>query len=522
MEKRPTKCPLCGDRIIKVTNATTKNSYFKCANEKCNFVLGENFTEAEFYLQGQPLQTKCIKCGEELTITNGPHGLYPRCYSCNCDLRPTMYNGKMYQKWVNAQRDSAKNEIKALVESFNNHSSHDELYDFETYIASTPAKKSVKSKEDQAEDTNCTKILSYLAQNMSRPIGSEEISKFTNVKIGSVRTSLLSLRTLGLVKIVDYIPNPTGNHTLLYQVTESDLEEVKTYSKKDGYNTIASFLKENVDKYGSVIRAKDVLTASLRDNKVPSVLFHSTRGICSGYPVSVMEKIMNKQPLQTTMKFEEEEKISHTPLYRGREEMKKEILNILQQNLRTPYTLSQMAQYIKANKSYVKGIIKDLRKAKKLKVVGWDYKKGQPGATALKYQLSESPLPKFKTTVDNNLYVTFKQFYRRKLSGKRATSMAKAESAIKDLPIIPLIINQRAYVGYSMNDLKEVFQEYMESPISKKSPKKIQRVVKVPSKVNTKTVTTISERKEVSNPISKKSFFSSITSLFQRKEKVHS
>ena len=100
--------------------------------------------------------------------------------------------------------------------------------------------------------------------------------------------------------------------------------------------------------------------------------------------------------------------------------------------------------------------------------------------------------------------------------------MAKAESAIKDLPIIPLIINQRAYVGYSMNDLKEVFQEYMESPISKKSPKKIQRVVKVPSKVNTKTVTTISERKEVSNPISKKSFFSSITSLFQRKEKVHS
>ena len=39
---------------------------------------------------------------------------------------------------------------------------------------------------------------------------SAQISKETGVKEGSVRTSLLSLRSLNLVKIVGYEANPTG------------------------------------------------------------------------------------------------------------------------------------------------------------------------------------------------------------------------------------------------------------------------------------------------------------------------
>ena len=529
--RRPSKCPLCGSKITRVTNAVTKVSYFKCSNEECNFVLGENYTDAEFYLQGQSLKVGCIKCGKPLTVANGPQGLYPRCFNCNCDLSPTFYNGKMYQKWVNAQRSTAKGEIKELVKTFNtNKDSQDELYDFDAFIAqATPqaTPQELPTGNLKHKDTVCTKILEILMADSNKPMGAAEIATVAKLKMNSVRTSLLSLRTLGLVKIVNYRENPTGNHTLFYQTTDSTLPEIKTYTKKDGYNTVVSFLKENADKYGSIVRSKEVLTAGLRDNKVEPVLFHSSRGICSGYQISAMESIMNKQPVQIHIPLEAE--IPATPPA-TREDGKARIMSIFQADTNTPYTTAQLAQKIKANSGYTKAIIRDLRKSKKIKIVGWDQKKGQRGAVALQYQVMESLLPKFKTTVDNNLYVTFKQFYKKKLNGKRTTSMAKAEKEVQKLPTIPLIINQRAYVGYSMADLKETFKKYMDCPSPIKKSRKVKSITKkvkkelTPVDVEAAVIVSQSQHHEVvSDPIGKKnSFIGSLTSFFKKKEKINS
>lgn len=514
--RRPTKCPICGSKITKVTNAVTKNSYFKCSNEECQFVLGSDYTDAEFYLQGQVLKTTCLKCNSPLVVVNGPHGLYPRCTHCTCDFEPTFYNGKMYSRWVNARRSSAREEIENLINSFNTEkTTDDELYDFNAFIASTSVKETSKVKEGA---TNTEKILSVLLADINTPMGATEINARTEINIASIRTGLLSLRSLGLVKIVGYKANVSGNHSILYQSTESPLPEIQTYKKEDGYNTVISFLRDNADKYGSVIRAKEVLTKGLRDAKQEPILFHSSRGICSGYPISVMEKIMNNQCIQTKLPLE----VESAAITGSRREGANKILNVFRENIKTPYTMSQIAEKINASRCYTKSIIRDLRKAKKLKVVGWEVIENQRGATALQYQLTESPLPKFKTTVDNNLYATFKQFYRKKLKGKRITSMAKAEKEIKNLPVIPLIINQRAYVGYSVADLKETFKKYIENPTP---VKRTCRPKKEVTPVDVETVLMLSQEetsKAVSNPIKKKSIFSSFVSLFQKKEKVHS
>ena len=66
--KRPTKCPICGEKIKRVLNNNTGNSYFKCSNDECLFALSEEYTDAELYLQGQTLETTCLKCGKPLTI----------------------------------------------------------------------------------------------------------------------------------------------------------------------------------------------------------------------------------------------------------------------------------------------------------------------------------------------------------------------------------------------------------------------------------------------------------------------
>ena len=104
MERRPRKCPICGSKITRVTNAVTKNSYFKCSNNECSFVLGENYTDAEFNLQGTILKATCLKCNKPLVVVNGPRGLYPKCVHCSCDSEPTFYNGKkgkhpVFAKW---------------------------------------------------------------------------------------------------------------------------------------------------------------------------------------------------------------------------------------------------------------------------------------------------------------------------------------------------------------------------------------------------------------------------------------
>lgn len=509
--RRPTKCPICGNKIVRVTNAVTKNSYFKCSNQECLFVLGEEYTDAEFNLQGQTLKATCLKCHKPLTIVNGPNGLYPRCTQCSCDFEPTFYNGKMYSRWVNARRTSAKEEIEELVKNFDLKNNDDELYDFNAFIASLPEKNA------QVEDTNCTKILTYLLEHKDQPIGANELSKSTGIKIGSTRTSLLSLRTLGLVKVVDYIENTLGNHTLLYQVSDSKLPEIKTYHKEDGYNSINTFLRENADKFGTVVRAKEVLRAALKKNNIEPVLFHSSRGICSGYSILKMEELMQQalNPASRSTKNSKKEQGG----YIGRKEMKERILKIFQKNINKPYTMTQISEEIKANKCYVKALIKNLRTEKKLKVVGWEYQKGKKGAMPLQYQLTESPLNKFKVTVDNKLYLTFKQFYKKKLSGKRVTSILKAEKIVSRLPVIPLLINQRAYAGYSIADLKNAFKDYVEdsSPlrVKRKNLKK-----PIPMEVEAALVaSTVSGT--TSNPIQKKkSLFSSFASLFQKKEKI--
>lgn len=510
---RPTTCPICGEKIVRVTNAVTKNSYFKCSNKDCHFVLGGNFTDEEFNLQGKTLETTCISCGKNLTVSNGPHGLYARCFNCNCDMKPTTFNGKVYQKWVNAHRNKAKEEIKALINSFNSRNSEeDQYFDFEKFIAKvTPEKKEAKKGAPKQANSMMNQIYNYLEARPNKGIGAEELSSALNFKANSVRTILLSMRTLELVKVVDYMANPMGNHTLYYQTTKSKLPELKTYTREGGYNTINAFLKENTKKYGELVRKREILTLALQKNGIKPILFHSSRGICDGYPIDILEKLMTNQPVQTKLNLQTSEKKPMSKkeelkkVLADHEEVRKEIIKIMQKDLNKPYTTAQIAKEIKSDLTYTRYIMRSLKKTKKIKIVGWDSSKDRMGAKALKYQLNESPLPRLKTTVDNNLYATLKQFYKKKLSGRRCTSLAKAKKAVSKLPTIPLIINQRAYVGYSVADLKETFKDYM-------------GVAELPKRRKTSIPVEVEAAAMMSNPVAqKKSFISRFTSLFKRK-----
>lgn len=513
MERRPRKCPICGSKITRVTNAVTKNSYFKCSNNECSFVLGENYTDAEFNLQGTILKATCLKCNKPLVVVNGPRGLYPKCVHCSCDSEPTFYNGKMYSKWVNARRACATEEIKQLVQNFNSKSTDDELYDFNAFITS----KSVEKKNTQASEVTIgEKVLAYLMEDTNKPRSAQDISIAIGAKIGSVRTSLLSLKTLKLVKIVQYVKNTLGNHTLLYQAAESSLPELVTFTKEEGYNSTSSFLKENIDKYGNIIRAKEKLLVGLKKADIKPILFQSQKGVCDGYAISTMESIMDEQPSA--------KKESSSKLLSNEKDLCSAIIDLLKKDTKKSYTVKQIAEKLNVHKDSLKTSMKKLKNSKKVKVVGWDFKKeSHQGAIALYYQAMESSLPKLKTTADNNLYTTFPQFYRKKLQGKRSVSFKKAKQIISSATVIPLIINQRAYAGYSVAELREIFKDYVNSiPMNHKATKKSRKVTKSTVDIDVRTAVSLSKEQKalLSNRESeKKSIFSKIKSLF-KKEKV--
>ena len=506
MEKRPTKCPICGSKITRVTNAVTKNYYFKCTNEKCHFVLGKNYTEAEFYLQGTRLQSCCIECGKNLTLLNGPTGLYAKCHNCERDSIPTMYNGKTYKKYVNTHRDSVKKEIESIIKSFEQR--EDEQFDFETYIAQPSKDIEIKKSENLQKDTIASKIISYISTT-KKPVRAQEISEATGAKLNSVRTNLLLLRSSNVLKIVDYAVNPSGNHTLFYQTIESDLPELKVYTKEDGYNTIASFIKEIKT---SVAHPNEALLTALKKNNIEPVLFSSKKGMCAGYKVSDMEKVMDLKTTQLQLPLNKIQNTRST-----KDGVVKSIMSTLAKNLRRSYSTAEIASITGVRASVVKKIINNLRKNKKIKIVDWNYTEGQQGAAALKYQLVESPLEKLKTTIDNNVYMTFGQFYKKRLAGKRCTSKEKAIKEVRGLTKIPLIIKQRAYAGYALSDLKEVFKEYLEP-----SPKYKRISIKRKTKANKETEMPMEVQAAIlasHNSNKGKGLLDVFSSLFNKKEK---
>lgn len=519
--RRPTKCPLCGGKITRVTNAVTKNSYFKCSNEECMFVLGEEYTDAEFYLQGQTLNSTCIKCREPLTVVNGPHGLYPRCTHCACDFEPTMYNGKMYSRWVNARRNSVKEEIENLVEAFNSNAANadDELYDFEAFIHSAPAKECKESKkEESSAAVNLNpiqlKISNWFSRNKEEVFTSKDIGEKFSISFEYARNCLHALRKRNLLKIVGAKDTKNGYITALYQSIEGPSPETPIYKK--GYISIYEFCK----KKGSYTAGKHLLEV-LKKNNTEWVIASKGRGIYKGFTNSDIEaaweemKGLTEKPEHLNTELSEEITI---------DKIKNSIIKILQKDLNKPYTIDELLHNLNFKTWKVKKALKKLREERKIKVVNWNPEKNQGGPVALSYQLAESTLPKLKTTVDNSSYMTSQQFYKRKFRGKRITSFKEIDSEIKKyITPIPLLINQRAYVGYPVSELKKTLRGYIEGdPKPRKRNYCSHKKVEIPVEVEAALIQTAkNSSKSASNPIQKKSFLSVVSSFFKR-EKVHS
>lgn len=520
--KRPTKCPICGAPITKVTNAVTKNSYYRCSNQECHFVLKENYTDAEFYLQGKTLNTICLKCHSPLTIANGPHGLYARCFKCSCDTEPTSYNRKVYPKWANAHKSGVKQEIEQLVKAYQAMSVEDELYDFEVYIAASKPEKhtSKKPKANKRKDTYARQVLAILEDNPEKMFSANDISSKLSLSLVSIRNILRYLKESGLAKIVKCESSDYNSRYLstYYQSIKGSMKPIVLSQKSKNISSVCGFcIQKNNDR-----RVSSKMADYLEKNNIEWVPTIKGKGVCKGYKVTDLEKAYNyvlygdsetKQlPLPATHEIPEPVKTFNT-----KAELRAKIIKALKADLTKPYSTLELTKVLSADKCAVKQMMKALREEKRIKVVDWEVVERQRGASTLKYQVTESPLARLKVTVDNNSYVTAHQFFDKKLRGKRVISLKEVMQKVKGIESTPLLINHRAYVGYPIATLKEIFKDYINVP-NRKTTKSTSKVNKITAEEITVIPAEVEAATLVSNPIKKNSFFGTVFSFFGKKK----
>lgn len=463
MREKPVSCPICGAEVRLV--GTRENSYYKCSNESCYFRVGLNYTDEEIALQGKKLKSVCLQCGAPLGIACGPHGLYPRCFECNCDSKPMTIGGLVVNKWANAHSWNAKEEIKKLLKEFKKQNELD--YGFEEIHENELPKKEVIKKEvckdksyKVSYDGIPQKILNLLSTHSNKSFDASTMSETLNISLFSTRKALTSLKNKGLIKVVSCKTGGKGTMTQYYRLSSSPMPELKIYEEDEGYITVNDF-RDVLQKDFNITISGNALRAKIDINKLRMYPMQKAKGIFSSYKKAELLGMFNlssnndnnKKSVSTRKKDLKNLSSEHLPL----EELIKEKLR---EDLTKKFTVKGLSAETKRNLDSVRGCVRKLLRRKKLKIVGWDYENYSfKGAVSLLYQLKESPLPKFDTVKDNVNYLTIHQFYNKKMKGLRKVSLHQIVKLVEkyNLSAAPLIINKKAYIGYSTKDLNDMF-----------------------------------------------------------------
>ena len=286
--------------------------------------MSEDYKDEEVALQGAKLSAKCIQCGEHLEVACGPHGLYPRCFKCDCDSKPTLVGNVVVSRWANSHSWNAKEEIKKLRKTFEENNSLN--HSFDDYIAeistkekpATPSahkrkkeniseKKASKTKDN---DTIVNIILNGLRSNLSTPFDTVTISKAFGLNAASVRIYLKSLRESGSLKVVDWKLETLGNSTIYYQVPESPLKELKTYesgTKGGKYLSLNEFIEKHEDVIKPSKRAS--FKQLVKNSEISYVPLFIRSGLTKGYSTSDLEKSAGIRKVSKPTKTQKSKKV---------------------------------------------------------------------------------------------------------------------------------------------------------------------------------------------------------------------
>ena len=245
---------------------------------------------------------------------------------------------------------------------------------------------------------------------------------------------------------------------ILYQLKDSPLEELKTKTREDGYDSVTNFYLAH--KSSSVSPA--LITKIIKKNNLEMQPVLYEKGLIKGYKIADLERLClkesNEDVVQLTLPLKQSEIRRETRRKRKDSKLtRKRILEVLESDLNKGMSSLEITKKIKdAGTSTIQNNLKLLKDQKKIKIVDLTEPKGPSGFCGFMYQSMKSPLPAIAITKNFNKYGSLKRFYSK--YKKYAIPKEEAEEVIEKANItkVPLMLSGKVFYAYDMDDLKRV------------------------------------------------------------------
>lgn len=514
MKTKLETCPKCGSKINEVISNSDKNLFYKCSNENCHFTLPTDFTEEDIILQGYILNAKCKKCGEHLEVACGTKDLYPRCYHCNPKISE---NTDKLTLWSNACHSEALKEIEQLITVINNESYFfsDDYEVINSYHENNNSKQiDLKNEEvtlDIKESDLAKKILTIFSKDLNKPYTSLSLAEILEKSSVNVRACLNYLKSMNKIKAVGY--QEIGSKPLIieYQLVESSLEELKTVSKKDGFDSISNFLKSHNIK----IEGSKFLKLIKENNlEMKPILFE--RGLIKGYRIKEMLNLSiskNKAPKRVKINPPQKSDIEKKVILKSDESkkpMEAKILDYLEKNNERGISSNELENSLKVYHPSLQNCLRSLRIANKIKFVGIIENSENAETLIPLYQIKNNPMEALSFLNNPEDFSTITNF-RKTHKGVRITP--NLIEALKEHKTF-ILVKGKLYIGYSNEILNKFLLENKRNDNGEETTEKNNLLQ------NDSIITSLEE--EPTKEIESNSLFhGSLFNFFRKKEKLN-
>ena len=350
--------------------------------------------------------------------------------------------------------------------------------------------------EKMLKENNTDRIINLMKKFPEKSFDAENIADILKLSSNSVRTYLASLRRSGTIKIVGCL-----KASILYQLKENKMPELRLKMREEGYDSANSFFKNY-----NYLFEKGMISTEVRriieKNNLPSYPMLYKGGICTCYKTSDLKALFDKSNTTTKKSQKSSEKATKLKITEEDIPLTRRVELLLIQNITEKFCSKDIAEILDVSERSAIYTLKGPKSKGLVKFVDWEpaYKKG----VCLSFiQLKKSPLPALKVYKKSARYATVSDFLKKYNISRQEFSEKTAH-----LEPIPISVRGILYRGYAVSDISALF---------KQEPK---RTSKKSKKTTKKTKRTYNKKKisvEVTSHKENMSLFAKILNFFKKK-----
>lgn len=343
---------------------------------------------------------------------------------------------------------------------------------------------------------NTDRIINLMEKFPRKTFDAEGIADMLKINSNGVRIYLASLRQSGTIKIVGCLKN-----SILYQLKENPMPELRLKTREEGYDSANSFFKNY-----NYLFEKGMISTEVRriieKNNLPSYPMLYKGGICTCYKTSDLMALFDKSSKPAKKSPKMNKKVTKLKISEENISLTKRVELLLKQNITEKFCSKDIADILGVSERSAIYTLKGLKSKGLVKFVDWE-PTDKKGVCLSFIQLKKSPLPTLKVYKKSVRHATISDFLKKYNVSRQEFSEKTAH-----LEPIPISVRGVLYRGYAVSDISALFKQE-----PKRTSKKSKKIVKKARKTRNKKRVSV----EVTSHKENMSLFAKILNFFKKK-----